>query len=403
MKINIVSLFFCALFISCARPQSNNHINGIPTISISCEKNQVLNISEFADSIEIIPLETNNDCLIGWIHRIISTDDRYYLSSAVSYDTEKLYVFDKKGKFISQIGKEGEGSEEYLGMNDFTLINDSIIKISENFNLTAYDNDGKFLFKKKQRDCPLEIYSFKGKVYGINVNKQIYDNKMFFQLNENGDNRKDFFSLSPIEAKVCDYYVRTAMLTADTSFIYFNYPFCNTIYKLDTETLESSPFYQVDFVGKNVSKSIFEKGNHYRDWDAAFERYGSYWGIDEILDLNNYLIINAVDETYHSCFSIYSKKTKKVLSGQCIRDDIYFKGNQTKLRPRYTPHYRDGDYLLWVIKPEFILKGYHAYRKALGETKWELFCKKYPRLVEVCEQLDEESNPVLLKIRLKDF
>lgn len=403
MKIYILSLTLCALFVSCTRTSSDNATNGIPIVSISCEKNQVLNLSEFADSIEIIPLETNDDCLIGWIHRIVSTDDRYYLSSAVSYDTEKLFVFDKKGKFIGQIGKEGEGPEEYLGMNDFALVNDSIVKITENYNLTSYDSGGNFLFKKKQRDCPLEIYSFNGKVYGINVNKQIHDNKMFFQLDENDDNRKDFFSMSPIEAKVCDYYVRTAMLTSDSTFIYFNYPFCNTIYKLDTETLKSSPFYQVDFVGKNVSKNIFEKGNHYRDWDAAFQRYGSYWGIDEILDLNNYFIINAVDETYHSSFSIYSKKTGKVHSGQCIRDDIYFKGNQTKLKPRYTPHYRDGDCLLWVVKPESILKGYHAYQEALGETKWKLFCKKYPRLVEVCEQLDEESNPVLLRIKIKDF
>ena len=403
MKRSILSLIVCTLFISCAEPRLNNDIHEIPSITISCEKNQILNLSEFADSIEIIPLETRDECLIGWVHRIISIDDFYYLSSAVSYETEKLYVFDKKGKFINQIGKEGEGSKEYLGMNDFTITNDSIVKISENYHLTSYDRYGNFLSKKKLRDCPLEIYSFKGKVYGINVSKKVYANKMFFQLDENDDNRKDFFELSSIEAKVCDYYIRTAMLTSDTTFVYFNYPFSNTIYKLNTKTLESSPYYQVDFIGKNISWDIFEKGNNYKDWDTEFKRYGSYWGIDEILDLDNYFIINAVDETYHSCFSIYSKTTGKTISGQRIKDDIYFKGNMIKLKPRYTPHYRDGNYLLWIIKPEILLNGYHAYQDTLGKYKWELFCKKHPRLVEVCKQLDEESNPVLLKIKIKNF
>ena len=91
------------------------------------------------------------------------------------------------------------------------------------------------------------------------------------------------------------------------------------------------------------------------------------------------------------------------MSGQRIKDDMYFKGNQIKLKPYYTPHYKDGDYLLWIIKAETLMNGYHAYRKALGESKWKLFCKKYPRLIEVCEQLNEESNPVLLKIKIKDF
>ena len=67
------------------------------------------------------------------------------------------------------------------------------------------------------------------------------------------------------------------------------------------------------------------------------------------------------------------------------------------------PHYRDGNRLVWVIKPEFLLNGCESYRKLLGEHKWHIFCKRYPHLVKVCDRLKEDSNPVLMSIKLKDF
>lgn len=405
MKFKLFSSFFIGVLLTSCNGHTAKELTGdIPIISISCEKDQVLNLSEFAESIEIIPLETRDDNLIGWIHRIISTVDRYYLSSAVSYDTQKLFVFDKSGKFIRKIGKEGEGPEEYIGMSDFTLVGDSVLKITENYNLASYDTEGNFIHKRKQRDCPREIFSFKGKVYGLSGNPQRYGNRLLFQLDENDSHRTDFFEVPSKVASVCNYYACTAMFTADSESIYFSYSYGNTIYKLDDKTLSYSPFYQVDLGKENVSWKVFDKGEDSRSWDEELERLDSYWAIDEYLNLDDYFIVNSADETFHSCFSIYSKKTGKVLSGQRIKDDMFFKGNQIKLKPRYTPHYCDGgNYLLWSIKPETLINGYHAYREALGETKWTQFCQKYPRLIEVCEQLDEESNPVLLKIKIKEF
>lgn len=392
------------LFVSCEKKKAASLAESdLKTITISCEKNQVLNLSEFADSIEIIPLETRDDNLIGWVHRIVSTNDCYYLSSAVSYYTQKLFVFGKDGKFIRQIGQEGEAPNAYLGMKDFVLTDDSIIKISENYNLACYDVNGNFLYKRKQRGCPLEIISFNGIIYGLNSLPSSHDNQLLFRLDEKDSLITDFFKISPLEAKVADSYVRTAMLTTCEDAVIFSHPYSNTIFRLNPDNLETSPLYQVDFGDKNVSWKVFEENEDSRIWNERLKTGDPYWGIGEILDLNNHFIINAVDETFSSSFTIYSKKTGKTMSGQRIKDDRFFKGNQVKLKPRYTPHYKDGDYLLWPIKATVFINGCRAYRKALGEAKWNLFCKKYPRLVEVCEQLDEESNPVLLKIKIKDF
>ena len=96
MKNLILFLGLSILFFSCNNKKEKNHLEEqLIRIPLSCAKDQVLNLSEFADSIDVIPLETKDECLIGWIPRIIATDDRYYISSAIGYKHRKLLVFDK--------------------------------------------------------------------------------------------------------------------------------------------------------------------------------------------------------------------------------------------------------------------------------------------------------------------
>ena len=58
---------------------------------------------EEADSTSIIALETNDECLLGHITKIYPIDG--YL---IIYDRSSgIYLFDKNGGFINEIGKKG--------------------------------------------------------------------------------------------------------------------------------------------------------------------------------------------------------------------------------------------------------------------------------------------------------
>jgi hypothetical protein len=59
--------------------------------------------------------------------------------------------------------------------------------------------------------------------------------------------------------------------------------------------------------------------------------------------------------------------------------------------------------LLWLVDPSWLLQGYEYYKEKLSSEKWTEYCKRYPLVTEVCGKLDEESNPVLLKIKIKNF
>jgi len=404
MKNLILFLGLSILFFSCNNKKEKNHLEEqLIRIPLSCAKDQVLNLSEFADSIDVIPLETKDECLIGWIPRIIATDDRYYISSAIGYKHRKLLVFDKQGRFIRQIGKEGQGPKEYIELKDFSVFNDSIIKITEVYNMISYDKDGNFIRKVKQKETPLAMLSLKGKTFVPTFRPTLCNDKLLAVLDSEDKFVSHQITVSSVAAKVADYYVMDAGFTNDENNIYYTYPFSHIVYKLDVETLENVPYFYLDYGKREASWNIFEENDDNQTWTEKQQRNNEYMKINEILNVGNKFVFNSVDDEVLCYFAIYSKKTGKILSGQKIKDDMFFKGNLVKLRNHMTPHNCEGEYLLWAIQPEILLNGYHAYRKALGETKWKLFRQKFPSLVEVCEQLDEDSNPVLLKIKLKEF
>ncbi len=117
---------------SCTRPTSyQDKIANITSILIDPEKiNGKINLSTIlSDSVEIIPLETTEECLIGEIKRLEFTPSAIYISDK---PTNKIFEFDLSGKYKKTIGKIGPGPGEYSRLGDFAIVGDSII-VSDNY------------------------------------------------------------------------------------------------------------------------------------------------------------------------------------------------------------------------------------------------------------------------------
>lgn len=414
MKIFYLTFFlFCTILTSCKNQSPKETFSGIPTITITCNKNQVLNLSEFADSIEIIPLETNDNCLIGWIPKIIATKDYYLMISAVMYDFQKLYMFDKQGKFIRQISNRGQGGEEFFEVRDFDVIGDSIIKMADVYATRTFNMEGKMLANKRTTSHgQFEIIHSHGKTFcfeGGSVGEN--DNNLLFVLDSTDTRIKELVKVSPFAARISRLFRNDNALTKDDKYVYFNHPYSNEIYRIDPSSMKYEQAYQINYGNKTFTWDMFDENGTEKNWINQREKNTNLMALFELQSIGNHFLFSSAlsssEEPYGGCISLYSTRTDKVLTGQIIKDDMFFKGNQIKLKPRpggtLTRHGNDGGHLLWVLNPEILLKGYKAYKEVLGEKKWNLFCKKFPRLIEVCEQLGEDSNPVLLKIMLKDF
>ena len=88
-------------------------------------ENSPIRLSEVADSIRYIPLETSDSCLVGSVDKMLRTAKGEY----ILVDKEKsraIYVFDAAGHFLNRIGKCGKGPAEYSMIEDVTYGFDAV-------------------------------------------------------------------------------------------------------------------------------------------------------------------------------------------------------------------------------------------------------------------------------------
>ena len=145
-------------------------------------------LSEIAESIEYIKLETDSRCLIGDFNEIRITEKYLFISS-----NNNLLMFNRKtGKFIRKIGSRGKGPEEYQGFKTFEVD-------EKNSRVYLWDYVmNKFL-----------IYGFNGNLISVIKPVEIENIDVdFFKLT--GDNRiiihdYNFFGNSRYQVYLIDY------------------------------------------------------------------------------------------------------------------------------------------------------------------------------------------------------
>jgi hypothetical protein len=113
-----LSFLFC---ISCAENTSfvstaiSQHVIDIDIL----EAEKEIKISSIFKNIRTIILKENDDVVIGGIDGIQVVDN--YIFVLDRFKAKKLFVFDKEGNFIRQIGQIGVGPGEYLSIVDFCI------------------------------------------------------------------------------------------------------------------------------------------------------------------------------------------------------------------------------------------------------------------------------------------
>lgn len=100
--LNYLFIIILIGFISSCSTKRDKPIQEGNLETIRFDENQVreLPFSFFVDTIELIPLETTEENLVGEITRAIFNGGKYYIRSTHGMQNGKLFVFDKDGKFL---------------------------------------------------------------------------------------------------------------------------------------------------------------------------------------------------------------------------------------------------------------------------------------------------------------
>lgn len=113
-SLNFILLATIISIISGGCTEKTNKNSPIEVIKVNPHKvTEYINLSEIADSIKCIKLQTASDDVMGRVLEIVIKKKYIY---AMDISQGVIFVFDKNGKFISKLAKKGEGPDEYLHM-----------------------------------------------------------------------------------------------------------------------------------------------------------------------------------------------------------------------------------------------------------------------------------------------
>lgn len=116
--------YIIAVFLFChgCNYSSNENVSkeSLDTISIpKLDENKVFLYSKQCDTVRHLFLETNSNCLIGNISKIQFKDSLIYIGDFEN--TQSIFVFNLKGKFVKKLFKQGRGPGEYTTISMFNV------------------------------------------------------------------------------------------------------------------------------------------------------------------------------------------------------------------------------------------------------------------------------------------
>jgi hypothetical protein len=107
-----------------------------------------IGMSEIFSTIEYIPLETNDEHLIGEMSQIFVFKDRLYMADI--RQTQSVFCYTKEGKFLYELNRKGQGPGEYISLDNIGIDHDKerLLIYAGNM-LLEYDLDGNYIESHK--------------------------------------------------------------------------------------------------------------------------------------------------------------------------------------------------------------------------------------------------------------
>ena len=246
-------------------------------ISVNLNNPQKASLFDYFERIELIPLETRNDVLIGPVEKIVYYQNRFYvLDERPQYS---IHVFDETGNFIFKIAKRGRGPGEYILPYDF-VINPFTghIDLLDAFNgrVVSYDLQGNHV-KTSERftDSDLRVVH---SLIAISENKYVFNSGTY-------QYRIIYFDMDEQIIFHHEYEENVAMYTVQNNNPFYEYRgqwyfyrvFDNYTYLVGTESLEKAYTWDFGRHSYDVRKVEFLESRSLMDRVEDAKRRFPYW------------------------------------------------------------------------------------------------------------------------------
>ncbi len=250
-NIIIVALSLLPTIWACDNSSTSNEL----TINVDSDTGKEVELSTIAKDIKVVPLKIPNNVFFGEVQKIKSNGN--YLFIHDPDQTKTVTCFSKKGNFIFQLDKRGQGPGEYNSIFDFT-------PDRENKRLYTYDRDKEFIMAYKMPELTFI------KEYALDKYLMNFDwiGNKFFTISDTevGDNYygAEYFDISknkyqslnlPAAPNAMEITVPKAITRDDNNLIYAATGFISKLYQITDK--QANFLANIDFGSNKVPKSCW--------------------------------------------------------------------------------------------------------------------------------------------------
>lgn len=344
-------------------------------------------LSNIADSVNIIQLETSTENIIGKIEKISLQKDKIYILDRMK--NPGIYVFSDTGKYICRIGQKGPGPEEYIEPTDFDIYGDSVFILDQfKAKLLIYSTDGTFISEARLPIIATGISVVNDSTFLFNsidadnshlgeyAGCNLFTTDQDFNIVKAGFKRKHGLYTS---VWIPSNFIRSGKGTN------YHPAFGNTIYNI-TPNGDIYANYIIDFGNRELP----EKFTYEENWsefisDEIQKRYLIFPG--DFVTSDNWLLFEFLDN-HESRFCYHNRLSGKTLLTYGFGNDI----NDIPVGKFYASK---GDTLISAISSDMI----ELWRDNMPENDREIILSgKYYNLIR---NMTSDNNPLLLLTKLK--
>ena len=408
--------------------------SGVPVINLSEDVSTVpsLLLSEYAEKLEIVSLEMTDQSMLGEIRRIQVTDHNIWIDHGREF---YIYRFSRSGKFLNKIGSIGQGPGEYTTYSTFLVDEDKkeVYIIANTNGVLAYDFEGNFKRKIVDIQTILQLFSSVYDQYILNNQKFFATQNFalyrpidkdslwsFVSLGDDFQKKKYFKNPAHVGKeeliianranmdRMVNYW-REYLTSMDTynGQLTLKYPDTDTIYCYDDATNQLLPQYAIftdEEKGDYEATHLWFKDRKSFDYFSIF----SYYPTKDFV----YLIGSKGEEVYTYCYNKKdgSVRLQKRQSAITERDVPWFSFPLRQMKRDFVldNDLGGGDFTVdsrssgkyWIdVLDSSDNENWIDIDQIKSSTVIDESKKK--ELIQVLENVTEDSNPILLIATLK--
>ncbi len=230
---NIICYFLLSVFFCCCK---SNKDNNQAIINLKNVELKNIKISSIVDSIYYIKLETSSECLIKDIGQIYLDKDFLFVSDG----QEHLFVFNRDGKYLNQIGRKGHGPGEFLAINSFSIDpKNKIVYILDHKRILGYDYQGFYTNIQINTNICIGL-SYFNKFFFCSVPYEppgLSNHYKIIVYDSIGTEINKFLPISSIKSSEWSGFIRYGRFYETNNELLFLDPANNEFYKVDDKNI----------------------------------------------------------------------------------------------------------------------------------------------------------------------